>query len=105
MAAPRRGVASEAPRKRGKQPRVIHELGAYDCNTLLLERDPAKVIAIGAVIGQVGQFEEHGRRQKAGFGQPGTGAVRLYDMPHTRIARVKTRRSIAQAIPSTSIIE
>jgi hypothetical protein len=26
-------------------------------------------------------------------------------MPHTRIARVKTRRSIAQAIPSTSIIE
>jgi hypothetical protein len=26
-------------------------------------------------------------------------------MPHTRIARGKTRRAVTQAIPSTSIIE
>ncbi len=39
MPAPSRGAAREAPGKRGKQPRVMHELGTHDRNALPRESE------------------------------------------------------------------
>ena len=71
MAAPSVGLPAKLPASVGSSRASFMSCGRSDGDAPLPKWTPAKVIAIGAVIGQAGQFEEHGRRQQAGFGQPG----------------------------------
>jgi hypothetical protein len=58
-----------------------------------------EVVAIGAAAPHVGC------RKQASFHQPATGTLCFHDVPDAWIAGGEARRAVAQAIPSTSIME
>jgi hypothetical protein len=84
---------------------VRHQLRPQDRGSATAEIDALECIAIRSADWQAGAAAQLGSREQASLVQPRSSAVRLDNVPDTGIASGETRRSVAQAIPSTSIIE
>ena len=99
MLPPQIGTRGKGAGEGGQQAPVRHLLRTQHRGAAIPQIDTVEKVPVGAAAAQVGC------RQQTGFHQPGTGAVRLDDMPGAWIPRGEACRSVAQAIPSTSIIE
>ena len=105
MAPPEVGAPGKAAGQCRQQPVIAHQLRPQDGGAALAKIDALKPVAVCAATRQIGNTTQLRRRQQTGLGQPGARAIRLDDVPDTRIASGETRRAVSQAIPSTSIME
>ncbi len=78
---------------------VRHLLWPDHRDTTAPQRDTVEALAIAAA------FAEAACGKQACLGQPGSGSIRLEDMPDAWITCGEARSAAAHVIPSTSIIE
>jgi hypothetical protein len=99
VAAPAFRPPGEAASQRRQQAAIRHLLRTQHRGSAAVQADANEPVPVRPAGPQ------HGGRQKAGFGQPGPGAVRLDDMPYLGIACRQPGGTVGHAMPSTSIIE
>ncbi len=97
--------AGEAASQRGGEGLIRHQLRAQNGGLAPAWLDPLKRVAVGPIGHEPGKSVEFSGRQQTGCRQPRAGTFRLDDVPDARVASGEARRSVAQAIPSTSIME
>ena len=105
MPAPGSRPAGEAASQCGGEGLISHELWSQNGGLARAWLDPLKRVAIDPIGHKTGKPVEFRGRQQARLRQPRPGAVRLDDVPDARVACGEARRSVVQAIPSTSIME
>ena len=105
MPAPGSRPAGEAASQSGGERLIRHQLRAQDGDLARAWLDPLESVAVGPIGLKTRKPIEVRGRKEPRLRQPRSGAVRLDDVPDARVAGGEARRSVAQAIPSTSIME